>query len=162
MRWRGESKIIQGGELDGARGSIKVGRDKLKNFLAISVALLSLPSVTEFQIRHWIGKAAFIATFRRPLFSILQEVFTLLERCKSRAQVLAPEVIDEIICFAGLAVHSQSELRAQVSPVISCTDASPTGGGSAIATHFKSKSLVVPGEVPEGNLWVLRHRLPET
>ena len=140
---------IQGGEFDGVRGTIKVGRDKLKNFLAISMALLSAPTVTEFQIRHWIGKAAFIATFRRPLFSILQEVFELLERCRGKAQVLPPSVVDEIFCFTGLAVHAQSELRAQVSPEISCTDASPTGGGSAVAVKFKTKSLVVPEEVEE-------------
>ena len=29
---------IQGGEFDGVRGTIKVGRDKLKNFLSISMA----------------------------------------------------------------------------------------------------------------------------
>ena len=48
----------------------------------------------------------------------------------------------------SLAVHAQSELRAEISPVISCTDASPSGGGSAIATQFKNKSLVVPEELP--------------
>jgi len=83
------------------------------------------------------------------LFAILQEVFELLERCRGRSQVLPPSVVDEIVCFTGLAVHAQSELRAQVSPEISCMDASPSGGGSAVAVKFKSKSLVVPDEVEE-------------
>eukprot|EP00435_Cladocopium_sp_Y103_P053881 s1018_g17.t1 len=48
-----------------------------------------------------------------------------------------------------LATQAQSELRAKLSPIISCTDASPSGGGLAIATNFKSKSLVVPEELPE-------------
>lgn len=47
---------IQGGDLDGVAGVIQVGRDKLENFLAISLALLCLPTVSEFQVRHWIGK----------------------------------------------------------------------------------------------------------
>eukprot|EP00435_Cladocopium_sp_Y103_P044150 s460_g12.t1 len=140
---------IQGGEFDGVRGTIKIGKDKLRNFLAISLALLGQPLVTEFQLRHWIGKAAFIATFRRPLFSILQEVFELLEKCKGKAQALPPAVVDEVVCFMVLATQAQSELKAKLSPVISCTDASPSGGGSAIATKFKTKSLVVPEEVPE-------------
>eukprot|EP00435_Cladocopium_sp_Y103_P041751 s2830_g11.t1 len=140
---------IQGGEFDGVRGTIKIGKDKLRNFLAISLALLGQPLVTEFQMRHWIGKAAFIATFRRPLFSILQEVFELLEKCKGKAQPLPPAVVDEVVCFMVLATQAQSELKAKLSPVISCTDASPSGGGSAIATKFKTKSLVVPEEVPE-------------
>jgi hypothetical protein len=63
---------IQGGEFNGQAGTIKVGKGKLSNFLAISMALLTNPLVTEFQMRHWIGKAAFIATFRRPLCAILQ------------------------------------------------------------------------------------------
>ena len=139
---------IQGGDVDGVAGIIKVGRDKLENFLAISMALLSLPVVSEFQIRHWIGKAAFVAAFRRPLFSVLQEIFAFLEKCKGKSLSLPPDVVDEILCFMGLAVHAQSEMRAEISPVISCTDASPTGGGSAIATLFKNKSLVVPDELP--------------
>ena len=48
----------------------------------------------------------------------------------------------DIFCFIGLSVHAQSELRASISDTISCTDASPSGGGSAIAHRFKSKSLV--------------------
>ena len=50
--------------------------------------------------------------------------------------------------FTGLSTQSQRELGAELSRVISCTDASPTGGGAAIATKFKKKSLVVPEEIP--------------
>lgn len=130
---------IQGGELNGNLGTIKVGRDKLQNFQAISLALLAQAQVTEYQVRHWIGKAALIATFSRPLFSILREIFELLEKCKQHGQSLRGEVIDEIICFMGLSVQAQSELRSEVSEVIS-VDASPSGGGSAAATKIKTKS----------------------
>ena len=50
--------------------------------------------------------------------------------------------------FTGLSAQSQRELGAELSRVISCTDAFPTGGGAAIATKFKKKSLVVPEEIP--------------
>ena len=138
---------MQGGEFDGVKGTLKLGREKLQNFISITMALLSLPQVSEFQIRHWLGKAAFACTFRRPLFSVLQEVFGLIEQCKRQKQSLSKEVIDEVVCFAVLVVHAQSELRAQVSKTISCTDASPTGGGSAVAEKFKTKSLVLPEEI---------------
>lgn len=49
--------------------------------------------------------------------------------------------LDEIMSFWVLSVHAQSELRAELSPEVSCTDASPSGGGSAVATKFKEKSL---------------------
>ena len=67
---------IQGGDLDGIAGVIKVGRDKLENFLAISMAMLSLPMVSEFQVRH----------------------FVFLEKCKGHSQQLTPPVIDEVVC----------------------------------------------------------------
>ena len=114
--------------------------------MGISIALLAEAQLTEFQIRHWIGKAAFACTFRRPLFSVLQEVFTLIEDCKKGGrQALSRDMVDEVISFLVLDTHAQSELRAKVSPVISCTDASPTGGGGA--EKFKDKSLVLPEEL---------------
>ena len=64
------------------------------------------------------GKGAFVATFRRPLFSILQEIFVFLEKCTGHSQQLTPPVIDEVLCLMCLAVHAQSELRAEISPVI--------------------------------------------
>ena len=99
-------------------------------------------------MRHWVGKAAFCATFRRPLFSILQDVFDMIEETKKGAQVLTNDAVDEILTFMVLAVQGQSELRAEVSKEITCTDASPTGGGTAVAGSFKTKSLLVP-EVKE-------------
>ena len=52
--------------------------------------------------------------------------------------------IDEVLGFLVLAVHAQSELRVELSTTISCAaDASPYGGGSAVAQKFKEKSLQV-------------------
>lgn len=131
---------MQGGEFHGKHGVLKLGRDKLEDFIAISLALLALPVATEFQIRHWVGKAAFAATFRRPLFAVLQEVFELIEDARSRPQKLSEAQLDEVLTFLVLGVHAQSELKAELSPEISCADASPSGGGAAVATQFKSRS----------------------
>ena len=80
------SGAIQGGELDGRSGVLRLAPDKLRNFIAISLGLVCQRQVQEFQIRHWVGKAAFAATFRRPLFSILEKVFDLIQRCTSSPQ----------------------------------------------------------------------------
>ena len=66
---------IQGGELDGKTGILKVAKDKLLSFVAISLGMLQSENGKEFHIRHWTGKAAFVAAFRRPLFAILELVF---------------------------------------------------------------------------------------
>ncbi len=135
------SGAIQGGELDGRAGVLRLAPDKMRNFMAISLGLLCQRHIQEFQIRHWVGKAAFAATFRRPLFSILEKVFDLIQRTTGEPQFLKPNEVDEILCFMILAAHAQSELRVELSTTISCTDASPYGGGSAVAQKFKEKSL---------------------
>ncbi len=73
------SGAIQGGELNGKSGVIKVGPDKLRNFLGLSVALVFLKTWQELPLRHWMGKAAFFSAFRRTLFSVLQEVVDLIQ-----------------------------------------------------------------------------------
>ena len=54
-----------------------------------------------------------------------------------------------------LSPQAEASLRASISQEISCTDASPTGGGCATATTFKRKSLQVePPSIPS-NLCVM-------
>ena len=137
------SGAIQGGELDGRNGVLRLAPEKLRNFIAISLGLVCQRQVQEFQIRHWVGKAAFAATFRRPLFSILEKVFELIQRTIESPQPMTSNEIDEVLGFLVLAVHAQSELKVELSTTISCTDASPYGGGSAVAQKFKEKSLQV-------------------
>ena len=137
------SGAIQGGELDGRNGVLRLAPEKLRNFIAISLGLVCQRQVREFQIRHWVGKAAFAATFRRPLFSILEKVFELIQRTIESPQPMTSNEIDEVLGFLVLAVHAQSELKVELSTTISCTDASPYGGGSAVAQKFKEKSLQV-------------------
>lgn len=59
---------MQGGEFDGARGTLKVGSDKLRAFSKMSLGLLASFRWSEFSLRHWTGKAAFCCAFRRVLF----------------------------------------------------------------------------------------------
>eukprot|EP00438_Fugacium_kawagutii_P016090 Skav230956 [mRNA] locus=scaffold3010:254098:259942:- [translate_table: standard] len=138
---------IQGGELDGRTGVLRLAPDKLRNFIAISLGMMMSEQWKEFHIRHWVGKAAFVAAFKRPLFSILESLFPAITR--SLEQNIAPgaKEMDEVITFLVLAIQAESDLRAQVLREVSCSDASPTGGGSAVASRFKSRSLVMPEAV---------------
>ena len=53
-------------------------------------------------------------------------------------------MVDEVLTFAALVPLAETNLKAPISPVISCTDASPSGGGVCVADTFKSESLQVP------------------
>lgn len=146
---RAMSGAMQGGEFDGDRGVLKVGNDKFKSFVKMSLGLLGSPKWSEFSLRHWTGKAAFCCAFRRVLFSLLGEVFPAIQQATLGDISPPTAVVDEVICFMVAAVQSESHLRSPLSEVISCTDASPTGGASAVATRFKSGVVKVPASVVE-------------
>ena len=128
---------MQGGEFDGLQGILKIGSDKLRNYLQLSLALLSRKSWTEFQLRHWTGKTAFLATFKRSLFAGMGKVFDLIELSRKGEVRPNATVVDEIMVILLQSSLSQARLRAVLSDEISCTDASPSGGGSGVATQFK-------------------------
>ena len=89
----------------------------------------------EFCLRHWSGKAAFAAAFRRPLFSVLQEVYATMDWAKQGTQVvLSGPVLDEILRMSILLPLAETDLTSPISMEISCTDASPSGGGCSVAT----------------------------
>ena len=54
---------------------------------------------------------------------------------------LPPPVVDEVLCFAALLPFAETDLGSPISPVISCTDASPTELRSSISYMFKTESL---------------------
>ena len=152
---------IQGGEIDGKTGIIKLASDKLRSFVAISLGMLTSESWREFHVRHWTGKAAFVAAFRRPLFSILEEIFPTIEKSQKGDVVPGSKSIDEVLSFLVLSVQAEADLRADMAREVSCTDASPTGGGSATATSFKDRSLQVGPAVEPGDRCACCQRLLE-
>ena len=138
---------MQGGEFDGEAGVLKVGSDKLRSFLQITLALLASKKWSEFNLRHWAGKAAFCAAFRRLLFSNMFEIFKLVESSTAGEVSPTERVVDEILCFSIGAIQAEVALRQPLSNEISCTDASPSGGGSAVASIFKDTMIKVPDAV---------------
>ena len=153
---------LQGGLLDGENGVLRVAPEKLQNFIKISLALLGARQWNEFHLRHWAGKAAFIGAFRRLLFANMFEIFPLIEQ--SRRGDVAPtrEGLDEILSVMLLSTMAQANLRAELSNEISATDASPTGGATAIATRFKSRNIRIPDAVARSDTCcVCGESLPE-
>lgn len=74
-----------------------------------------------------IGKAIYMASFNRPLLSVLEAVFP---KFTWEAEERAPSLkeIEEVTCFMVLSVQASSPLKFVMSEVISCSSATPTGG----------------------------------
>ncbi|CAE7350375.1 unnamed protein product [Symbiodinium microadriaticum] len=86
------------------------------------------------------GKGRFRSCFP-PLYSVLQEVYGVMDWGRDGAEIiLRVSVLDEVLCFAALLPLAETDLTSSISPTISCTDASPSGGGASVATVLKDKS----------------------
>ena len=115
------------------------------------MALLAKKSWNEFQLRHWTGKTAFLATFKRSLFSGMAKIFELVQLAQKGDVYPNPTVVDEVFVLMTQACLSQVNLKATISTEISCTDASPTRGGSGVATQVKKGELIEDQKVEFNN-----------
>ena len=99
-----------------------------------TLALLSLDSVSQTSLQHWAGLFCFGAGFRRPLSSIVQEIFPFIQdpRWEKLDRLPCPEsVLDEMLVGALLTPFAGTNLRAPIRNAIGCSDASEQGGAAA-------------------------------
>lgn len=128
---------LQGGELDGKAGKFFLARDKQAQLVGLTAAILEAETVTEFELRHWTGKVIFGMSFRRPLMSILEAVFMEITRAEMGPIRLSSAARDEMVATLSLIPLMSMNLRAKWDDEVVVTDASPSGGGAAVATKFK-------------------------
>ena len=100
---------LQGGEFDGKRGTYAHARKRGRHFQMLSMGMALAEHWEEGLLRHWSGLACFAATYRRPLFSVLSEVFRLVEEPGLLKRV-RPEPLDEVLVFAGLVPLAAGDL----------------------------------------------------
>ena len=135
---------LQGGELNGKKGWYKLAGDKQLNLVSLCLALVAKDQWSEFELRHLVGKATFGMCFRRPLLSIFQEVFSDLRRILKEGPVSpSPSSIDEVIMVMALTAFMGSSLKVTLDSQVSCSDASPDGGGAAVSDEFMGEPCTV-------------------
>eukprot|EP00435_Cladocopium_sp_Y103_P025601 s2795_g6.t1 len=130
---------LQGGEVDGVEGFFRLPANKQAQLVGLSLALLVADTVTEFELRHWAGKAIFGMSFRRPLMALLDAVFKDVIKAQAGPIRTSPATRDEIVSVMALVPLMAMNFRTALDDEVTVTDASPTGGGGAIAREFKSE-----------------------
>eukprot|EP00435_Cladocopium_sp_Y103_P023053 s2813_g5.t1 len=130
---------LQGGTLDGERGVFHSSPEKQASLIGYGLMLLSQEKVTEFELRHFAGKALFNLAFRRPAMSFFESIFYDIERLSnsSEPRTLSPNTKDEIFMVISLTPLLRMNLRATVDKEVTITDASPSGAGGGVASTFK-------------------------
>ena len=103
------------------------------------LVLLTFGQVSQTHVQHWRGLFCFAAGFRRPLFSVLQEVFPFIQNFpeplgfrfgggeEGHYLSLPASVLDELLIGAILSPFAFSNLRCKVRSIFSCSDASEHG-----------------------------------
>ena len=129
---------LQGGELFSREGKFSASHEKLHGMVSLSACLVASCEWKENMLRAWTGKACFQSAFRRPLYSIMEEVFLEIERLEKKDATPSWRSIDEVLSFMALLPLAFTNLRAQLSNEIAATDASETGCGTCVAWEFKA------------------------
>jgi hypothetical protein len=135
---------LQGGELDGRVGHLSLARDKGHVLARLGLSLLTKEWWEEVWLRQWIGKAGFDATFRRPVFPLLEEAFQVVEEADSAVIPPTNAVMEELVLFTCLTPLLFPDLRATLGAQVSCSEASESDGGTAGAVKLKyAESAIV-------------------
>ena len=148
---------IQGAWLDGSRGICRAKGAKLGKYLVAVSYLLEKGRATRKEMQMVAGGLVYIFSFRRPLMSLLNEIWHFITSFKTDHQVrpIPPVVLEELFCSFFLSSLSFMNFRLESSPIVTCSDASEQGGGlcaSSGLTHWgvKASQGTVRGERFEG------------
>ena len=100
------SSTILGGEFDGVEGVIKHAVDKGQAFIMRVATVVSANAVSQVMLQNVAGHFCFMSSFRRPLFSILQDFFVDIQAFSDdpkQRMILSHSVRDELVVAALLA-----------------------------------------------------------
>ena len=75
------ASVLGGGETHGFNGRITHSREKSMKLMLKTLVLLTFGQVSQTHVQHWCYLFCIAAGFRRPLFSILQEVPPFIQNC---------------------------------------------------------------------------------
>ena len=125
-----------GAEVNGVSKTIGSSSSRLLKVLQLTLLLLSKPFIRRKDLQILLGRWVFILQFRRPGMSLLHEVWSLTsgQLKKKGASVIGCR--RELFGLMFLAPLFHTFMGANISPVISASDASTTGGACAISKQL--------------------------
>eukprot|EP00435_Cladocopium_sp_Y103_P035566 s1373_g9.t1 len=126
---------LQGGELRSKEGVFMLHITKMRMNVAMVAYMLSCREWDHNSLAGVNGRLVFAAAFRRPILSIMDELFMFTQK-KKKAKP-PPVAVEEMVCMMAALPLAFTNVRAKIHPTMSATDASPTGAGSCTAVMLK-------------------------
>ena len=122
-----------GAFVDGEGGRLGITTARGLDFITLGLYMMSQEKVPTKWVQILLGKYVHIVQFRRPLFSLVDISWDRINNFHAGGPLMPGEV-DEwftLMCTLPLAY---TDLRARLLSKVTCSDASPTGGGLCIST----------------------------
>ena len=124
---------VQGAMVDGRTGIAYPKVDKVLKYCHLARLLLQAGVASQKQMQVVGGGLVYMAMFRRPLLGGLNHIWQFIVACEGAPPVVKYpipfEVKQEIARFIALVPLAYMDFRGTISPVVTASDASTTGGG---------------------------------
>lgn len=145
-----------GAYIDGDLGVIGISSSRALDFITLCLFVMSQERVPTKWSQIVMGKYVHIVQFRRPLFTLPKLSWDRISRFHGGGPLTAGE-LDEWMTLCMTLPLAYTNLRAKVSGQVTCSDASPSGGGLCFSTGLTPLgrlgsylgSLKVTGEPPK-------------
>ena len=135
---------LQGATIDGVLG-IFPKESKLEKYFSLALDLSRQERVSQRQMQVVCGGLVYFSMFRRQLLGALNSVWRFIESFNegsSRYQPLPAECRLEILRFLGLLPLVRMNFRGDVHPMVTCSDASTTGGGVCCSKGLRNVGVM--------------------
>ena len=132
--------LTLGAAFDGVEAEHGASPARILETILYNLVAACSDTVSQLFLQVVLGKNSFCLQFRRPLYSILGAAFK--DSSHFRSGPVTAETADELLVASCALAGCVVDWRAWVDPVVACSDASETGGGSAVSvglTDFAKK-----------------------
>ena len=144
--------------MDGIRGSLGVAPEKGHKFVGKTCALLSVPKATQVACQHWSGLYCFGAGFGRPLFSVLEDIFSSIVKMEDAERPEAGPGGIKYVPTVQVAMRKSLRYPPLDSVVVAATAAT---AAVLLSMRFSDEAAVIAGLVANGRGAAAAERLRE-
>ena len=148
---------LQGATVEGEQGIAFPREAKLPKYFSMALALSMEQGGTQRQWQVVCGGLVYFTMFRRPLLGSLNRVWSHIEEFNSGSSWYRRTPNDcriEVLRFLGCLPLARMDFRLGVHPLVTCSNASSTGGGLCVSRGTTALGQLVSegclrGELPE-------------
>jgi len=131
---------VFGVEVHGVHHTVGLSVKKLSKIVTATYALLQQGYCTGRQLARVIGHWVWACLVRRECLSVFRCVYRFIEVAGDRVFSLWPSVRRELLTILGLVPFLYTHVSARIAPVLTATDACPTGYG-VVSSYADSDML---------------------